>query len=76
MCSVNGLSIISELRYSSFSDSTSSERKDECKQADQCPESTLLTCHLGRYIASSLWPEFAVSQINGWVELNILKNTY
>lgn len=65
-----------ELNYSRFSDSSSRERKEEYKVAALCPESSLLTCHLGRYIASSLWPKFAVSQINEWVELNIIKNTY
>lgn len=66
---MNGLSLISELNYSSFSKVLAVEKKEGRSQvAGLHPESTVLTCHLERHVPSSLWPKFPVSKRNEWVE--------
>lgn len=69
--SVNDLSIIFELNYSSFS---SSRRERELKVADLYPESTNMPSW--ELVASSLWSKVPNSKINEWVELNISRNTW
>lgn len=69
--SVNDLSIIFELNYSSFS---SSRRKRELKVVDLYPESTNMPSW--GLVASSLWPKFPNSKINEWVVLNISRKTW